>query len=111
MLSEHQPPPLRTDSDFQCRGHHQTAGDPAAPVPRSECTNQDNLKCKNIFTCDGLGRSKDYATLSTLESHLGNLEYRTRADAERVVAWIGKRIAENKAVYWIDATTTANGLT
>jgi hypothetical protein len=29
-----------------------------------------------------------------LESYLGSLEYRTLADAERVVAWIGKRIAE-----------------
>jgi hypothetical protein len=29
-----------------------------------------------------------------LESHLGNIEYRTRADAERVVAWMEKRVAE-----------------
>jgi len=29
-----------------------------------------------------------------LESHLGNLEYRTQADAERVVAWIEKRVTE-----------------
>lgn len=60
-----------------------------------------------------------------LKSHLANLEYRTQADAERVVAWIEKRVnersdgptvfeaetCENKGVYWIEATTTANGLT
>lgn len=62
-----------------------------------------------------------------LESHLCNLEYRTRADAERVVAWMEKRIAERSsgaywfeaeilndpetAHYWIEATMTASGLT
>jgi hypothetical protein len=29
-----------------------------------------------------------------LEAHLGNLEYRTRADAERVVAWMEQRVSE-----------------
>jgi len=59
-----------------------------------------------------------------LESHLATLEYRTRADAERVVAWMEKRverssgpywfeaeICENDGVFWIEATTTVNGLT
>jgi hypothetical protein len=36
-----------------------------------------------------------------LESYIANLEYRTQADAERVVAWIEKRIIESSrgAVY------------
>lgn len=60
-----------------------------------------------------------------LESHLASLEYRTKSDAERVIAWMEKRLAErsggrtaleaetceNKGICWIEAKTTANGLT
>jgi len=59
-----------------------------------------------------------------LESHLCSLEFHTRADAERVVAWMEIQVAErsvgykafeaetceNKGVCWIEAKTTANGL-
>lgn len=60
-----------------------------------------------------------------LESHLANLEYRTRADAERVVDWIEKRIIErsqgpftletdihqtDEGLFWIEATTMRDGL-
>jgi hypothetical protein len=61
-----------------------------------------------------------------LECHLCNLEYRTEADAERVVAWIRKQVTESSngratfdaeifqdpesGRFWIDGTTTANGL-
>jgi hypothetical protein len=60
-----------------------------------------------------------------LESHLCSLEFHTRADAERVVAWTEIQVTErsgghtafqaetceNKGVCWIEASTTANGLT
>ena len=61
-----------------------------------------------------------------LESHLANLEYRTRADAERVVAWIEKRVIErarnpftletdihqtDDGLFWIEATVMASGMT
>jgi hypothetical protein len=67
---------------------------------------------------------------SELESHLGNLEYHTRADAERVVAWMEKRgtgrpqgaatletgieqtdedRANRRRAFWIEATTIRNG--
>jgi hypothetical protein len=29
-----------------------------------------------------------------IESHLGNLEYPSRAEAERIIAWIEKRLSE-----------------
>ena len=59
-----------------------------------------------------------------LKSHLANVEYRTRADAERVVAWIekaGNRTLKwgilvrggnlrNEGFFWIEATITVNGL-
>jgi hypothetical protein len=60
-----------------------------------------------------------------LESYLANLEYHTRADAERVVAWIEKRVIErargpftletdihqtDEGLFWIEATTVRNGL-
>jgi hypothetical protein len=61
-----------------------------------------------------------------LESHLGNLEFRTREDAERVIAWMENRLERSTGAYWfeaeilrdpetgcywIEATMTANGLT
>jgi hypothetical protein len=61
-----------------------------------------------------------------LESHFGNLEYRTLADVERVAAWMEKRAERSTGAYWfeveivedpengcfwIEATTTVNGLT
>ena len=60
-----------------------------------------------------------------LECHLCNLEYRTEADAECVVAWIGKQVTERSkgrttfvaeifqdpesGRFWIDGTTIPNG--
>ena len=60
-----------------------------------------------------------------LECHLCDLEYRTEADAERVVAWIGKQVTEKSngrttfeaeifldpesGRFWIDGTTIPNG--
>jgi hypothetical protein len=59
-----------------------------------------------------------------LETNLGTLEYHTRADAERVVAWMEKRVAECSegrtafdveifeydGIFWIEATIeTADG--
>jgi hypothetical protein len=38
-----------------------------------------------------------------LESHLGNLEYRTLADAEGVVAWMEKRVERSKGAYRFEA--------
>jgi hypothetical protein len=39
-----------------------------------------------------------------LETRLGNLEYRTGADAERVVAWMEKRVTERSTgAYWFQA--------
>jgi hypothetical protein len=62
-----------------------------------------------------------------LESHLASLEYHTRDDVERVVAWMEKRVNERSDGrtrfdaeifenlegnrFWIKAVTTANGLT
>ena len=52
-----------------------------------------------------------------LESHLGNLEYRTQADAERVVAWIEKRKSNGpgtrsrfKQLFWIEAAVLGRGM-
>jgi hypothetical protein len=58
-----------------------------------------------------------------LESHLCSLEFHTRADAERVVAWTEIQVTErsgghtafeaetceNKGACWIEAKTTAGG--
>ena len=62
-----------------------------------------------------------------LESHLCSLEFHTRVDAERVVAWMEIQVTERsegrtafeaeifedpeKGCFWIEATTIANGLT
>ena len=60
-----------------------------------------------------------------LKSHLCSLEFHTRVDAERVVAWVEIRVTErshgaywfeaeifeDEGVFWIEAITTTNGLT
>jgi hypothetical protein len=59
-----------------------------------------------------------------LESHLCSLEFHTRVDAERVVAWMEIRVTErshgaywfeaeifeDEGIFWIETTTTVNGL-
>jgi hypothetical protein len=87
------------------------------------CTPSEFL---NRYLTDNMVALFENRRSGELESHLANLEYRTRADAERVVAWMENRAERSTGAYWfeaeilqdpetgyywIEATITANGLT
>ena len=78
----------------------------------------NEISAKNMVALFENARSGD------LESHLCSLELQTRADAERVIAWMEIQVAErsggrtafeaetceNKGACWIEAKTVSNGL-
>jgi hypothetical protein len=93
----------------------------------AELTGHTPAEFLNRYLADNMVALFENERSGELESHLGNLEYHTRADAERVVAWMGKRISERSdgrtrfeaemfenlegTRFWINAITSANGLT
>lgn len=102
-----------------------TAENAAALAKYAALVGQTPAEFLNRYLSDNMVALSENPSSGDLESHLGNLEYRTRTDAELAVAWMEKRIAErsdgrtafeaetceNKGVCWVEATTTSNGLT
>jgi hypothetical protein len=77
----------------------------------------------NQYLADNMVTLFENPRSGELEAHLGNLEYRTQADAERVVAWMENRVNRTlqwrtafgaeifedpeTGCFWIDSTATA----
>jgi hypothetical protein len=63
----------------------------AAHAKKAALAGQTPDQFLNGYITDNMVALFENPRSGEIESHLGSLEYRTRADAERVVAWMGKR--------------------
>jgi hypothetical protein len=92
----------------------------------AELTGHTPAEFLNRYLNDNMVALFENGRSGELESHLGNLEYHTRADAENVVAWMEDRAEQSSGAYWfeaeiledpenghywIEATTTSSRLT
>jgi hypothetical protein len=64
----------------------------AAVAKYAELTGQTPDEFLNRILADNVTPLFEDPRSGELESHLGNLEYRTLADAERVVTWMEERV-------------------
>jgi hypothetical protein len=69
----------------------------------AELTGQTPSVFLNRYLRDNMVALFENPRSGELESHLGNLEYRTRAAAERVVAWMETCVERSSGAYWFEA--------
>ena len=98
----------------------------AALAKYAELAGQPPAEFLNRYLNDSMVPLFENPRSGELESHLATLEYHTRSDAERVVAWMANRIAgrsggrtafeaeifedPDSGDFWIEATTSNNGV-